>query len=208
MASQTRRSDAQTEKRAAIERAVLDATEALLAEGASYADLGIERIATRAGIKRTAFYFYFRDKRELLMRLTEGIADQLYAEADTWWSGEGDGAQDLERALGSILTLYREHSALLRAVVEAAAYDDAIAGFWRALVQRFVDATERRIAAEQAAGRIDPMPARETAFALAWMTERTCYQQLVQDGDLADEKLVQALVGAWTRAVYGRAPSA
>src|SRR3712207_7614489 len=60
----------QSEKRAAIEASVLEATEALLAEGASFAELNIERIATRAGISRTAFYFYFRDKRELLVRLT------------------------------------------------------------------------------------------------------------------------------------------
>ena len=34
-----------------------------------------QRITTRAGISRTAFYFYFRDKRELLMRLTEDVTE-------------------------------------------------------------------------------------------------------------------------------------
>ena len=61
----------QSEKRAAIEAAVLRATEELLTEGATFAELNIEKIATRAGISRTAFYFYFRDKRELLVRLTD-----------------------------------------------------------------------------------------------------------------------------------------
>ncbi|MCW3039856.1 MAG: TetR/AcrR family transcriptional regulator, partial [Solirubrobacterales bacterium] len=42
-------------KREAIQSAVLHATEDLLAEGASFADLNIEKIATRAGISRTAF---------------------------------------------------------------------------------------------------------------------------------------------------------
>src|SRR3954447_7442312 len=77
-----------TGKRQAIEAAVLRATEDLVAEGSSYADLNVERIATRAGISRTAFYFYFRDKRELLMRLTAEVNQQLYAEADTWFSGD------------------------------------------------------------------------------------------------------------------------
>ena len=67
-----------TTKRTAIQGAVLAATESLLAEGASYSDLNIERIATRAGISRTAFYFYFRDKRELLMRLTADVNELLY----------------------------------------------------------------------------------------------------------------------------------
>ena len=73
MASVVRVEPAPTAKREAIEADVLEATEALLEEGASFADLSIERIATRAGISRTAFYFYFRDKRELLMRLTEDV---------------------------------------------------------------------------------------------------------------------------------------
>ena len=75
MASLSRRTEAQSEKRAAGEAAVLDGTERLLAGGRSYADLKIEEIATAAGISRTAFYFYFHDKRELLMRLTEEVSE-------------------------------------------------------------------------------------------------------------------------------------
>src|SRR3954466_8269286 len=93
---------APTAKRAAVQASVLDATQALLAEGVSYADLNIERITTRAGISRTAFYFYFRDKRELLLRLTEDVTDELYREGDIWFSGEGEPADELGRALRNI----------------------------------------------------------------------------------------------------------
>jgi AcrR family transcriptional regulator len=200
MASLTRRTEAQTEKRAAVEAAVLDATEALLAQGRSYADLRVEEIATRAGISRTAFYFYFRDKRELLMRLTEDVAEVLYAEADAWWSGEGDGRQTLDRALRSVIGHYREHDVLLRAVVEASAYDEVVAEFWRALMGRFVEASRRRIEDERAGGGAS---SQATAFALTWMTERACYQRLVQGGPLDDEEFLAGLVHIWTAAVYG-----
>ena len=119
-----------TDRRQAIEAAVLRATEELLGEAASYAELNVERIATRAGISRTAFYFYFRDKRELLMRLTEDVAEVLYAEADAWWNSPGDGAADLARALERVVGLYRDHGVLLRAVVEASAYDEPVGEFW------------------------------------------------------------------------------
>ena len=66
-----------TAKRAQVQAAVLAATEALLAEGSSYAELNVERIATAAGISRTAFYFYFRDKRDLLMRLAGDVTELL-----------------------------------------------------------------------------------------------------------------------------------
>jgi AcrR family transcriptional regulator len=203
MASLTRRTEAQTEKRAAVEAAVLEATEGLLAGGRSYAELKIEDIAGAAGISRTAFYFYFRDKRELLMRLTEDVADVFYAEADAWWSGGGDGREDLERALAIIIALYREHGVLLRAVAEASAYDEAVAGFWRALVGRFVEASRRRIEEEQARGAMTGVAAEATAFALTWMTERACYQRLAQGGELTDD-FQTGLVHIWVAALYGR----
>jgi AcrR family transcriptional regulator len=204
MTSLTHRTEAQASKRAAVERGVMEATEALLDEGASFAELGIERIARRAGISRTAFYFYFRDKRELLMRLTAGVAEELFAEAERWWDGDGEGEAELRAAIAKVVGIYRRHPALLRAVVEAAAYDEEAARFWRALVGRFADATQARIEREQAAGRVDPaVPAKATAFALAWMTERSAYERLVQAQSVAEDEFVEALLRIWLSAVYG-----
>ena len=185
----------QSEKRAAIEAGVLRATEELLEEGASFAELGIERIATRAGISRTAFYFYFRDKRELLVRLTEEVNAELIAAASTWWSGESD----LRSALRAIAELYREHGALLRAVVEVSTYDEEVATFWRALVGRFADPTRERIEAEGG----EPALAGATAFALVWMVERSFYQQLVQREPVDADELVDAMATIFERTVSG-----
>jgi AcrR family transcriptional regulator len=192
-----------TAKRAAVQAAVLAATEALLTEGASYADLNIERIATRAGISRTAFYFYFRDKRELLMRLTEDVNELLYQQADIWFSGAGAPEPEIRQALTNIAALYAEHGVLLRAIVEVSTYDDEVARFWRAMLGRFVDASRRRIEAEQEVGLSVARDAQATAFALCWMTERTMYQHLVQHGPMSAEDMVDALVGIWLHSVYG-----
>ena len=187
---------ARSTKRQAVEASVLRATEELLEEGHSYADLNVERIASRAGISRTAFYFYFRDKRELLMRLTADVSELLYAEAEQWFAG---GEDDPAPALGRIGEHYREHAALLRAIVEVSTYDDEVARFWRALVGRFVDATRARLEADGAAAE----PAEATAFALVWMTERSFHQLTVQDEPVPREELVEALAGIWRRTVFG-----
>src|SRR6266536_2277583 len=157
-------------KRAAVQGAVLTATEALLAEGASYADLNIERIATRAGISRTAFYFYFRDKRELLMRLTEDVNELLYQQADIWFSGAGEPEFEMREALTNIAALYAEHGVLLRAIVEVSTYDEEVVQFWRVLMGRFVYATRRRIELERDAGRTVVEHPQAASFALCWMT--------------------------------------
>jgi TetR/AcrR family transcriptional regulator, ethionamide resistance regulator len=204
----SRRPEAPTEKRQATEAAVLTAMEELLAEGTPYAALSVERIATRAGISRTAFYFYFADKRELLMRLATVLSDEFYREADAWWSGAGDGAEQLTAAVGKIAALYRAHSPLICAIVEVAAYDEVVGPFWRALVERFVDASAQRIAGEIQAGRADPvLVPHAMAFSLVWMTERALYQMLAQDHPVGGEELVGALVRIWTSTVYGTAAS-
>ena len=203
MTTEGRRETPTTAKRAAVQAAVLEATEELLAEGNSYADLGIEKIATRAGISRTAFYFYFADKRELLERLTEEINALLFEQANVWFSGQGDPEEEIRTAIANIAALYREHAVLMRVIVEVATYEAGVATFWRSTLDRFVAATERRILEEQQAGRAHDGHARATAFALTWMTERTLYQDLVQEEPVPHAQLVDALAGIWLRSVYG-----
>jgi TetR/AcrR family transcriptional regulator, ethionamide resistance regulator len=191
-------------KRAAVQASVLAATEELLAEGASFPDLGIERIATRAGISRTAFYFYFKDKQELLTQLTQELSDELYRQADIWFSGGEDPRQEMHDALTAVWGVYRGHGPLVRAVVEASATDPGIASFWRALLGRFVDATAARLEQENP-GPTALGPAHPTAFALTWMVERAFYEQLVQGEPYPPQDLVDGMTGIFMRTVYGAA---
>ena len=109
----------------------------------------------------------------------------------------------MREALGKIAALYEQHSPLLRVIVEVSTYDDEVAEFWRSVLGRFIEATRERIELEQGAGRAPASPADATAFALVWMTERTFYQQVVQQPAFSRDESVEALVGIWMRSVYG-----
>ena len=191
-----------TAKREAVEAAVKNAVKDLLAEGAAYTDLDVGRIAQRAGISRTAFYFYFSDKRELLMRVADEVMELLYAQADRWWSGTGDAPTDLETVLRDAAALYREHAPVLCAIVEVSGYDSEVGDFWRSVIDRFIEATTRRLEQEWGPGEHSP-PAAATAYALSWMTERTYYEALFVDGDDHWEPVLDAIVAVWIRTVYG-----
>jgi AcrR family transcriptional regulator len=192
----THRRGPATAKRAQVQADVLEATEQLLAEGHAYSELNVERIAKAAGISRTAFYFYFADKRDLLMRLAAEVSEQLYRQADVFFSGEGDPADQVREALTNVGALYQEHGILIRAIVEVSTYEQDIALFWRGLLEKFVDATQRRLEAErEREGRPGPhADARATAFALTWMVERTFYEQLVQHEPVDADELIDAMV--------------
>ena len=198
MAVLSRRDAGASERRREAVRGFLAATEELLDDGASFAELSVEQISSRAGRPRTAFYLYFRDKRELLMRLTDDVAQTLYEEADRWWSGTR-GREDLESALADILHTWGEHASVLRAIVEASTYDAEIAEFWRGVVSRFIEATERRLVEEGE----DPGAAAATAFVLCWMVTGTCYQQIARGESLEDPTLRAAVADILRGSVYG-----
>ena len=191
-----------SDRRAEAEQAILAAASELLEEGHAFAALRVEQIAGRAGLGRTAFYFYFRDKRELLMRLTDAVTERLYAEADRWWHGDADLRDSLER----IVALYLEHRAVLRVVTETAGYDDEVRALWVGLVGRFVDATRERIERDQRSGDAAPVPPAETAMALVWMCERTLYHFSRETPEEDPGPLTEALVQVFRRTIYGRLP--
>lgn len=191
-----------------VEEAILASARALIDAGNPYSSLSVERVSRDAGIGRTAFYFYFRDKRALLERLTAEVIELLYREADTWWHGTGsDAVAEIRRSVDAIARLYLQNAQLLRAVTEASTYDDEVRTFWNAVITRFVVATRVRIERDLAAGRaaegVDP---HEAATALCWMTERRLYQ-LARDDDADADAVVEALTQIFARSVYGRLPA-
>lgn len=139
-------------RRASVEAQILAATERLLAEGASFTELGVQRIAAEAGVARSTFYTHFRDKSELLMRLANTMRTSGYEIATTWTPA--DGLDALIDVFQRIVQVYREHAAVLAAINEVAAYDPTVREFWIAGHNRFVDFGVRLLTAEQEAGRL------------------------------------------------------
>lgn len=175
---------------------MVEATERLLASGSSYAELTIEQIAAEAGQSRTSFYFLFRDKRELLETSTSELADFIVGAAERWLADPQADREELEEALHVLARGFVDHAPLLRAVVEASTYDAAVGDFWRGLVGRYIDATSRRL---RDTGAAEGERAEIAAASLAWMTERTLYQLVVQDSEHGPDAVVAVLADIWWR---------
>lgn len=174
-----------------------------LIEDGSLRDVTIDEIARRAGLSRSAFYFYFRDKHDLLMTATAAVADELYREADRWWHGQGEPETLVREALGGVTSLYAGHRRLLAAAIEVSTYDAELGAFWRALVGRFVDATASHLERERDAGRLAAVEPRAAAEALVWMVERCLWLFLAQ-GERSVDDVVDQLAAVWVAALYGR----
>jgi AcrR family transcriptional regulator len=199
-----RRADRRVARRAAVEARVMGAARGLLAEGDSYADLSVEQITSRAGISRTAFYDYFRDKRELLMKLVGEAIEPIMREADELVGGRPSGPSEIPFTIRAAMDFARGNPEVFRATVDAAGYDPEIAKFWRQQVlARFVDVIERRIRSQQRRKVALAINPRAAAVALVTMVVETLYQHVGDEAGVSDEVMLDTLVTIAVRAVYG-----
>lgn len=183
-------------------RAQLVEAMADLAGGASFRSLTVDDIARRAGLSRSAFYFYFQDKHELLTAAAAEVVEDLYAEADRWWHGRGEPEALIREALAGVAGLYERHRRLIGVAVEVSTYDAEVGAVWRALVNRFVDATSEHLRGEQAAGRVAAgLDLHATAESLVWMTER-CLWLFLASGERSADDLVRQLAPIWMAVTY------
>ncbi|MFB8777713.1 TetR/AcrR family transcriptional regulator [Streptomyces broussonetiae] len=191
MASTTRRPSSAADRRGALEQRILSVIEDCLRGGVTYTELSVEQIAKAAGISRSTFYLYFRDKVDVLLRLSGSLKRESYEIAAAWKPTGADGGVDgLARTYELILRHYREHAALLAAINEVAAYDPAVREAWRADQERFTDNLVSVLEEEQRAGRtpegIDPA----LAARLVVQGGSQVIAQQVSGGDGSDDAAV------------------
>jgi AcrR family transcriptional regulator len=205
MPSVTRKPQAtRQQRREQMEQRLLDATERLMGEGASFTELSVDRLSTEAGISRASFYIYFEDKGHLLRRLTGEVFAELASGGERWWgvAGRHDPA-DLRAAMAGIIASFRRHQPVLVALNEMAAYDPATAQTYRDLLIAIAGRMAQVIEDGQADGSIRPeLPAAITASALVWMVERACQQNLPAKPPDYDAELAATLTEIAWGALY------
>jgi AcrR family transcriptional regulator len=175
---QARREQTRQQRREQMERRLLDATERLMRDGASFTELSVDRLSTAAGISRASFYIYFEDKGHLLRRLASQVFADLADSGERWWGvAWRHDPDDVRAALDGIVATYRRHQPVLVALNEMAAYDPVVGATYHNLLTAITGRVARVIEDGQADGSIRrELSAATTASALTWMVERTCQQ--------------------------------
>jgi TetR/AcrR family transcriptional regulator, ethionamide resistance regulator len=192
-----------TQRRAEIQRQLLEGTERLMAQGWAFTELSVDRLATEGGISRATFYVYFEDKSQLLLALTRQVFVELNDAAALWWNdAERRDPADVRAAMKEIIATFRRHQAVLTAVVEMAAYDSTIAEAYQALLNEVAANARRVMERGVAEGAVAPLPIREAATALTWMVERTCHQVVRFSPPEDDDRLAEAMTEIVWRTYY------
>jgi AcrR family transcriptional regulator len=206
---QANREQGRQQRREQMERRLLDATERLMRDGASFTELSVDRLSSEAGISRASFYIYFEDKGHLLRRLASQVFADLAGSGERWWGvAWRHDPDDVRAALHGIVATYRRHQPVLVALNEMAAYDPVVGATYRNLLTAITGRVTRVIEDGQADGHIRrELPAALTASALTWMVERACQQNLPGTPGSYDAELAATLAEIiWNTLYLGPLP--
>jgi len=115
--------------------ALLAALVDLLAERPLH-ELGIGEIAARAGLTRSAFYFYFPGKTAAVAHLLEDLGSGILDAASDWFALDVELAprERIRRGAAGGIAVWRKNAALYGAIIDATPVDQDLAAAWDKLV--------------------------------------------------------------------------
>ncbi|GII56813.1 hypothetical protein Pth03_52020 [Planotetraspora thailandica] len=206
MPSITRRPAREPDRRAAVEAEVVSAARRLLARGAGFTELGVQQIAEEAGVARSTFYLYFRNKSDLLLQLAGELKQRIYDLGASWTpTGPGGGLDGLAANYEAMVRFYRENAEVLAAIAETSAYDPEVRDYWEGQLARFAGRVAEVVAEEQRAGRtagdFDPVTAGRV---MVWGGERVIGRHVAMGDAAADASVARELAGQHWFGVYHR----
>ncbi len=190
------------------EQEILDATEQLLAE-ASFAALTMDDIAKAAGVSRSALYFYFASKEQVLTALHQRTYDEMTTTMDPLADVDAPMAVAMREAIDRVCANWRTHRHILRTFHETAMTSPAFETEWRQRLDLHVAALTAIIERERAAGRALPSPpsAATTASAWFWMFESQLYMLFRRSHTRREEQdLIDTMNILWLRMTAAAEP--
>lgn len=189
---------------------LLAALEGLLGER-RLAEISVDDIAQAAGVRRTAFYFYFSSKSTAVAALLEDAFDDVLAGAADFLDRQQRPVAALRAALAELWTWWRKREPLMVAMLDARDTDAEVRELWNEWLERFVEPVATVIEAERREGRAPDGPdARELVRLLVAMNAAALERRSRAGGadDAAISTTFDGIVAVWTRAFYGRVPDA
>jgi len=195
-----RRSPSRGDERRA---ALLEALDDILRDGTGLEEINVADLSTRAGVTRSAFYFYFENKAFA----AAALMDEVYADAAEMTtqlvSRAGDPRERIEATVRGLFDTLDRHVHIYRAMLEARGQHPAVREMWERDRQSFVPMVADMIRAERKAGAAsDGADADALAWVLLDLNDRAMERRARGDGP-PTEQHVEAIVSIWLRSIYG-----
>ena len=191
-----------TNKGDARRDALLAAFDELLREQ-SLDDINVAEISRRAGVTRSAFYFYFESKALAVMALMQELYDAAADANELLVKAEGEPAERIRSAIALLFDTVDSSPHTYRALLEARGSNPDVRLMWDAGLADFAGVIAGMIETERAAGRaVEDPDANAVAAVLLDLNNHALERHALGSGP-PREKHIEALVCIWLRTIYG-----
>lgn len=185
--------------------ALLDSLGELLRES-GLDSINIADISRRAGVTRSAFYFYFESKHLAVAALMEQVYDGALVATQRLADPDLPPAARVRGMVTTLFDTVEEQTHLFRAMLEARGQSATVREMWDADRQSFVDLVADLVRTERAAGRAPAGPDPDALASMLLELNDRALERLTL-GTLDRDTLVEAVVSIWVRSIFATDPT-
>lgn len=170
--------------------------------------VNIADVARRAGVTRSAFYFYFENKAAAVAALLEPMHDDVRVATDLLTDRSRSPQWRVSAMIEALLQTGERHRHLFGAMLEARAASPAVTEIWDTARQSFVPIVAEMIAAERSAGRAPDGPDATVIATLLVDFNDRLLERFTIGGTLTRAQLAEGAEAIWLRTIYGSTDTA
>ena len=181
--------------------ALLTAFDELLREQ-SLEQVNVADISERAGVTRSAFYFYFENKAVAVLALMQGLYDAAAEANELLVKAEGDAEARIRNAVTMLFDSVDDSPHTYRALLEARASSPGVRQMWDAGRADFAGVIAGMIETERAARRAcEGPPAAALASVLLDLNDHALERHSLGSGPPRDQH-IDAITFIWLSTIY------
>ena len=166
--------------------------------------LNIADVTRRAGVTRSAFYFYFENKAAAVAALLEPMYDDGFLASDMLTASTQPPSDRIRAMLETLLDTVDQHRYLFEAMLEAKATNAAVRQIWDDARDSFIPALAAMIATERADGQAADGPPPDVLAATLLEFNDRLLERHTLGGRLSREQLIDGAHTVWTSTLYGQ----
>ena len=168
-----------------------------------FRDMTVNSLMAPTGVSRSTFYQYFKDLHEVMAALLDILGADIFEAAQPWIVGVGDPVALLHETLAGVVRVCYTRGPLVRAIADAATFDERFEKAWNQFLGGFDNASCDRIEADQKQGLIPAFDARPVAIALTRLDAYTIIEAFGQHPRKQPEPVLDTLSRIRIATLYG-----
>ena len=166
--------------------------------------LNIADVTRRAGVTRSAFYFYFENKAAAVAALLDPMYDDGFLASDILTSSPRPPQDRIRAMLDALLDTVEEYRYLFEAMLEAKATNAAVRQIWDDARDSFIPALATMIAAERTAGQAADGPSPDVLATTLLEFNDRLLERYTLGGRLSRDELLAGAQAVWMGTLYGQ----